>query len=110
MSPRSTVYMWRRSGEDVWYTTSGARSQMNEVPFTDNFEYYFGLACLKTFARDLLEIENEKNIKYSKKMIFNKEHKLYHEANNTCYICINKVRDHCHQTGKYIGPAYKNVI
>ena len=44
-------------------------------------------------------------------MIFNEEDKLYHETNNTCHICsktcINKVRDHCHETGKYRGPACK---
>ena len=42
-------------------------------------------------------------------MIFNEEDKLYHETNNTSHICsktcINKVRDHCHGTGKYRGPA-----
>ena len=42
-------------------------------------------------------------------MIFNEEDKLYHETNNTCHTCsktyINKVRDHCHETGKYRGPA-----
>ena len=42
-------------------------------------------------------------------MIFNKEDELYHETNNTCHmcskICINKVRDHCHETGKHRGPA-----
>ena len=42
-------------------------------------------------------------------MIFNKEDNLYHDADNTCHIrnkpCINKVRDHCHQTGKHRGPA-----
>ena len=44
-------------------------------------------------------------------MIFTGEDKLYHETNNTCHICskicINKVRDHCHETGKYRGPACK---
>ena len=44
-------------------------------------------------------------------MIFNKEDKLCQEANNTCHICgktcINKARDHCHETGKYRGPACK---
>ena len=42
-------------------------------------------------------------------MTFNKEDQLYHEDNNTCHICIkpciNKVRDHCHETGKYRGPV-----
>ena len=44
-------------------------------------------------------------------MIFTEEDKYYHETNNTCHICskkcVNKVRDHCHQTGKYRGPACK---
>ena len=44
-------------------------------------------------------------------MIFTEEDKLYHETNNTCHICsktcINKVRDHCHETGKHRGPACK---
>ena len=42
-------------------------------------------------------------------MIFTEEDKLYHETNNTCHICsktcINKVRDRCHETDKYRGPA-----
>ena len=44
-------------------------------------------------------------------MIFTEEDKLYLETNNTCHICskigINKVRDHCHETGKNRGPACK---
>ena len=78
------------------------------------FKYYFGLDCIKRFASDLLEIETENNFKRNKQMIFNEEDKLYHEVNNTCHICticrktcINKVRDHCHETGKYRGPACK---
>ena len=76
-----------------------------------NFKYYFGLDCIRRFASDLLELETENNFKRNKQMIFNEEDKLYHETNNTCHICsktyINKVRDHCHETGKYRGPACK---
>ena len=76
-----------------------------------NFKYYFDLDCIKRFAGDLLEIETENNFKRNKQMIFNEEDKLYHETNNTCHICIktciNKVRDHCHETRKYRGPACK---
>ena len=74
-----------------------------------NFKHYFGLGCIKSFARDLLEIETENIFKHNEKMIFTD--KLYHETNNTCHICsktcINKVRDHCHETGKYRGPSCK---
>ena len=76
-----------------------------------NFKHYFGLGCIKSFARDLLEIETENNFKRNKQMIFTEEDKLYHETNNACHICsktcISKVRDHCHETGKYRGPACK---
>ena len=76
-----------------------------------NFKHYFGLGCIKRFARDLLEIETENNFKHNEKMIFTEEDNLYHETNKTCRICsktyINKVRDHCHETGKYRGPACK---
>ena len=76
-----------------------------------NFKHYFGLGCIKRFARDLLEIETENNFKHNEKMIFTEEDKLYHETNNTCHICsktcIKKVRDHCHETGKFRGPACK---
>ena len=75
-----------------------------------NFKYYFGLDCIKRFARDLLEIETENNFKRNKQMIINND-KVYHNATNTCYICgntfINKVRDHSHETDKYRGPARK---
>ena len=44
-------------------------------------------------------------------MLFTEEVKLYHDANDICHICnkncVNKVRDHCHQTGRYRGPACK---
>ena len=44
-------------------------------------------------------------------MIFNEEDKLYHETNITCHICsktcIKKLKDHCHETRKYRGPARK---
>ena len=56
-------------------------------------------------------METENNFKRNKQMIFTEEDKLYHETNNTCHICsktcINKVRDHCHETVKCRGPACK---
>ena len=47
-------------------------------------------------------------------MIFKEEDKLYHETNNTCHICsktcINKVEDHCHDTGKLEDQHVEYVI
>ena len=74
-----------------------------------NLKPYFGLDCIKRFASHLLEKETENKFKRNKQMIFNNENKLYHNATNTCHICsktfINKVRDHCHEAGKYRAPA-----
>ena len=76
-----------------------------------NFKYYFDLDCIKRFASDLLETKTENNFKRNKQMIFIEEDKLYHEINNTCHICsklcINKVRDHCHETAKSRETACK---
>ena len=70
---------------------------------------YFGPDCIKDYVRDLFEIETKHSIKIKKAMIFTEEDKLYHDANDICHICnkncVNKVRDHCHQTGRYRGPA-----
>ena len=75
------------------------------------FKYYFDLDCIKRFARDLLEIETEKTFNRNKQMVFNKEHKIYHETNNTYHVCSKtcnkKVRDHCHETSKKRRPACK---
>ena len=79
-----------------------------------NFKDYFGLGCIKRFARDLLGIETENNFKRNKQMIFTEEDKLCHETNNTCHICsktcIHKVRDHCHETGNIEDQHVKYVI
>ena len=76
-----------------------------------NFKHYFGLDCIKRFSSDQFDIETENSFKSNEKIIFNKEDKLYLKTNDTCYICsktsINKVRDHCHKTGKYRGLACK---
>ena len=70
---------------------------------------YFGPDCIKDYVRDLLEIETKQSIKINKAMLFTEEDKLYHDANDICHICnkncVNKIRDQCHQTGRYRGPA-----
>ena len=72
--------------------------------FIGNYESYFGLDCFKDHVKDLLKIETDHNVKLNKTMIFNKEYKLYGEANNTCHncgkTCVNKVRDHRHEENR----------
>ena len=70
---------------------------------------YFGSDFIKDYVRDLLEKETKDSIKINKAMLFTEEDKLYHDANDICHICnkncVKKVRDQCHQTGRYRGPA-----
>ena len=72
---------------------------------------YFGPDCIKDYVRDLLEIETKHSIKINKAMIFTEKDKMYHDTNDICHICnincVNKVRDHCHQTGRFRRPACK---
>ena len=50
------------------------------------------------------------------KMVISEEEQQEFESSMTCHICKNafsnkdrKVRDHCHRTGKYRGPAHVNA-
>ena len=80
------------------------RPNLGETPINGNYKSCFGPECIKDYVKDLLEIEIRRSVKLNNPMIFNKEDKLYHKTNNNCQIrnkpCINKVRDHCRETGK----------
>ena len=66
------------------------------------------------FVDEIVELENKMNVyfKNTKKDInMTKEDKDYFENNNICQYCEkaivdNKVKGHCHLTGKYRGPAH----
>src|SRR5688572_24293129 len=62
-------------------------------------------------------IENIKDIykrfKFPKKMIFRKKDKELYDSATVCHICEgelgdDRVRDHCHLTGKYRGAAHNS--
>ena len=77
---------------------------------------------MEKFCKDLRE-HSTKIINYEKKKIIplTTKKKIYHNKQNVCYICKKefdnndtarndkkqqKVRDHCHYTGKYRGAAH----
>lgn len=52
---------------------------------------------------------------WSKNMIFGKEDRRFFESAKCCWICVerfeesyNKVRDHCHLTGKFRGIEHNS--
>ena len=52
---------------------------------------------------------------FNKNLIMSVEEEEEFEKSNICWICVkiidnNKVRDHCHITGKYRGAAQYYVI
>ena len=83
----------------------------------NKLNYYRGKDCMKTFCKDLRE-HATKIINYEKKKMVpltTKDETCYNKQ-KICYICKKefnnndkkqqKVRDHCHYTGKYRGTAH----
>ena len=78
----------------------------------NKLNYYRGEDCIKRFCKDLKE-HATKIINCEKKVIapLTKEEKEDYNNQKVCYICKkefidDKVRDHCHYTGKYRGAAH----
>ena len=85
----------------------------------DDQEYsavtYSGENVLKHFFENIIsEVEKLLNkMKYKKNIIMSQTDIAHHQLCNICHICNNvilqsdhKVKDHCHLTGKYRGPAH----
>ena len=77
---------------------------------------YRGNGCMKKFCKDLRE-HSTRIINYEKKKMIalTTEEKIHHDKQKVCYICKKefhnnkkqqKVKDHCHYTGKYRGAAH----
>ena len=83
----------------------------------NKISYYRGNDCMKKFCKDLRE-HSTKIINYEKKKMIalTTEEKIHYNKQNVCYICKKefdnnnikqqKVRDHCHYTGKYRSAAH----
>ena len=78
----------------------------------NKLNYYRGDDCMKKFCKDLRK-HATKIINYEKKKMISLtiKEEIYHNKQKICYICKKefkqqKVRDHCHHTGKYRGAAH----
>ena len=83
----------------------------------NQLNYYRGKDCMKKFCKDLRE-HAMKIINYEKKRIvpLTTKEEICYNKQKICYICKKefnnidkkqqKVKDHCHYTGKYRGVAH----
>ena len=78
----------------------------------NKLNYYRGEDCMKRFCKDLKE-HAIKIINCEKKVMapLTKKEKEDYNNQKVCYICKiefidDKLRDHCHYTGKYRGAAH----
>ena len=78
----------------------------------NKLSYYRGEDCMKRFCKDLKD-HATKIIDFKKKTMIplTNGEEDNHNKENTCYICKNdfnndKVKDHCHFTGKYREAAH----
>ena len=86
---------------------------MEDVLKSGYYESPLGYDNVDWFVKEVLELENKmvfyfKNTKED--IIMSKENEEDFKNNNICRFCekeilSDKVRDHCHLTGKYRGPA-----
>ena len=80
------------------------------VSFTDKSEDDdVAQIFVDTLEEDIIEIYNE--FKFFKKMIFTKSDEACFNAADDCFICgqplgTDRVRDHCHLSGKFRGAAH----
>ena len=98
--PVSFIYYIKSFNESVY--KSGKRTYIMETPEGENAMDVF----IKWLEDDVKAIANIK----PKKMIFTEEDEKQFNESKECWICKEpfkdgKVRDHCHYTGRYRGPA-----
>ena len=78
---------------------------------------YSGDNVLENFFEDLLTLSHTLMdcLKVNKNIVMTNADQMYHQQCNVCHICKKiitlddtKVKDHCHFTGKYRGPAHND--
>ena len=89
-------------------------SELEDVLKTEYHKSPLGYENVNWFVDEIIKLENEMNFWFkntNNDIIMTEENKQDFENNDICRYCekfieINKVRDHCHLTGKYRGPAH----
>ena len=89
-------------------------SDLEDVLKTEYHKSPLGHENVNWFVDEIIKLENKMNFWFkntNEDIIMTEEDKQDFENDNICRYCeknieINEVRDHCHLTGKYRGPAH----
>ena len=87
---------------------------MNDVLESGHYESPLGYDNVDWFVKEVIKLENKMAFYFKetkKDIIMKQEDQEDFKNNNICRFCetnieSDKVRDHCHLTGKYRGPAH----
>ena len=91
-------------------------SQLNDILKSGYYKSPLGYENVDWFVNEVIKIENKMAFYFkitNKDIIMTEENRDGFKNNNICRFCekeilSDKFRDHCHLTGRYIGPAYSN--
>ena len=91
-------------------------SDLDHILKSDYHNPPLGYENVNWFVDEIIKLENKMNFWFKntkKDIIMTEEDQYDFENNNICrycekYIETDKVRDHCHLTGKYRGPAHSD--
>ena len=89
-------------------------SELEDVLESGYYESPLGYDNVDWLVKEIIKLENKMAFYFKntrKDIIMTEEGEEYFENNNICRFCektieSDKVRDHCHLTGKYRGPSH----
>ena len=94
----------------------GAKLAVLMINIHNQLKYFFGSNCIYEFLqwvfKQKIKCNNIIKNHFNRPIIMTQTDEENYNNTNTCWICTqeiseNKVRDHCHITGKFRGAAHK---